>query len=55
MGKVVELFDCLKLRCSNCEKEKYEIDIDIKDDLYTCECGSHTFIPLNLEETYGIY
>lgn len=31
MGKVVELFNCLKLRCSNCEKEKYEIHIDVRN------------------------
>lgn len=49
MGEIVNLFDCLKLRCSYCGTEKYEIYIDSVDGNYTCKCGSHTFIPLNLD------
>lgn len=46
MGNVIEIFDCMKLRCNQCGEEKYEINIDVKDGYYTCKCGSHTFTPL---------
>lgn len=41
--------DCMLLRCNNCNKEEYEINIKVNGKMYVCECGSSTFTPLNLD------
>lgn len=50
MSKIIPLYKFLKLRCTCCGKEKYEIHINTVEGVYTCECGSSTFTPLNLDE-----
>lgn len=51
--------DCLLLRCNSCNKESYEIDLNVNEGngMYICSCGSSTFTPLNLnlEEELGEY
>ena len=43
--------DTMDLKCSNCGLVKNELDIDTKDGVYICECGSSSFTPMiDLEE-----
>ena len=43
--------DTMDLKCSNCGLVKNELDIDTKDGVYTCQCGSSSFIvQCDLEE-----
>lgn len=45
--------NCMKLRCNNCEVEKFEDEITVEDGLYKCECGCKTFTPqIDLQEYY---
>ena len=55
-GNIVYLIpkqpDTMDLKCSNCGLVKNELDIDIKDGVLTCECGSSSFTPMiDLEES----
>ena len=48
---VPEKENTMNLRCSNCGLVKNELDIDTKDGVLTCECGSSSFIvQCDLEE-----
>ena len=54
-GNIIRLVpeeeNTMNLRCSNCGLVKNELDIDIKDGVLTCECGSSSFIvQCDLEE-----
>ena len=54
-GNIIRLVpeeeNAMNLRCSNCGLVKNELDIDIKDGVLTCECGSSSFIvQCDLEE-----
>ena len=54
-GNIIRLVpeeeNTINLRCSNCGLVKNELDIDIKDGVLTCECGSSSFIvQCDLEE-----
>ena len=54
-GNIVYLIpkqpDTMDLKCSNCGLVKNELDIDTKDGVLTCECGSSSFTPMiDLEE-----
>lgn len=43
--------DTMNLRCCMCGTVKNEMQLEVKDGLYKCECGSSSFIPLiDLEE-----
>ena len=43
--------DTMDLKCSNCGLVKNELDIDTKEGVYTCQCGSSSFTPMiDLEE-----
>lgn len=45
--------NCMKLRCNNCEVEKFEDEIIVEEGLYKCQCGCSTFTPqIDLEEYY---
>ena len=41
---VEEEKDTMQLRCSCCGKVKNELDIEEKDGVLTCDCGSSSFI-----------
>ena len=54
-GNIIRLVpeeeNTMNLRCSNCGLVKNELDIDTKDGVYICECGSSSFTPMiDLEE-----
>lgn len=54
-GNVIYLIpkepDSMDLRCSNCGVVKNELDIEVAEGVYRCECGSSSFIPqLDIEE-----
>ena len=54
-GNIIRLVpeeeNTMNLRCSNCGLVKNELDIDAKDGVYTCQCGSSSFIvQCDLEE-----
>ena len=54
-GNIIRLVpeeeNTMNLRCSNCGLVKNELDIDTKDGVLTCECGSISFIvQCDLEE-----
>lgn len=43
--------DTMDLRCCMCGTVKNEMQLEVKNGLYKCECGSSSFIPLiDLEE-----
>ena len=43
--------DTMELRCCMCGTVKNEMQLDVQNGLYKCECGSSSFIPLiDLEE-----
>ncbi|MEG2789131.1 MAG: hypothetical protein RR942_15065 [Romboutsia sp.] len=46
-----EPMDAMLLRCNSCSLETYETDLDVNEDnqMYTCDCGSSTFTPLNID------
>lgn len=48
--------DCMLLRCNSCNKESYEIELDVNEkQMYICDCGSSTFTPLNIVMDEEIY
>lgn len=38
--------DTMNLRCCTCKTVKNEIQLEVEDGWYKCECGSSSFIPL---------
>ncbi len=43
--------DTMDLRCSMCGTVKNEMQLNVENGLYKCECGSRSFIPqIDLEE-----
>ncbi|HBI93843.1 MAG TPA: hypothetical protein DDY58_16245 [Terrisporobacter glycolicus] len=43
--------DTMDLRCSCCGTIKNELDIDVLEGIYRCECDSSSFIPqIEIEE-----
>lgn len=43
--------DTMNLRCCMCGTVKNEMQLEVKDGLYKCKCGSSSFVPLiDLEE-----
>lgn len=43
--------DTMDLRCSCCGEVKNELDIEVENGVYVCECGSSSFIPqIDIEE-----
>ena len=41
--------DTMDLRCSCCGEVKNELDIDVLEGVYRCECGSSSFNPINID------